>query len=146
MPVVVVGASVAANVAFEYGYHRLQGRRASNKQLFIAGALGSIPLGKVRLLSKVGGKAVMHGRRLKKAGVGYRTQIIGSVAKLGSKDEVALHMRNTVPGFMIRLGSYHMKSHLAHAALSRAYDRRFSRDDGMRTRRYTPRARPASGY
>jgi hypothetical protein len=123
VPVVAIGASVAANVAFEYGYHRLQGRRASNKQLFIAGALGSIPLG----------------RRLKKAGVGYRTQILGSLAKMGSKDEVALHMRNTVPGFMIRLGSYHAKSNLAHAALSRAYDSRFSRGGGMRTKRYTPR-------
>ena len=146
MPIVVIGASVATNVAFEYGYHRLQGRRASTKQLFIAAALGSIPLGKVRLLSKAGGKAVMHGRRLKKAGVGYRTQIKGSLAKMGSRDEVALHMRNTVPGFMIRLGKYHVKSHLAHAGLSRAYDRRFSRGDGMRTKRYIPRARPASGY
>ena len=101
--------------------------------------MGSIPLGKVKLFSKAGAKAVAHGRRLKKVGVGYRTQLRGAVAKVGSKDEVARHMRNTVPGFMIRLGKYHVKSNLAHRALGVAYDSMFPRRAGMKTKRFTPR-------
>ena len=139
MPIAVYAGSVAASVAFVYGYHRVQGKRATTKQLVIAGALGSIPLGKVKLFSKAGGKAVAHGRRLKKIGVGYRTQLKGAVTKVGSRDEVARHMRNTVPGFMIRLGKYHVTANLAHRALSAAYDSRFPQRDGMKTKRFTPR-------
>ena len=137
MPVVVVYAgSAAASVAFEYGYHRLKGDRASTKELVIAGALGSIPLGKAKMLSKAGVKAAGHSRRLAKTfGIGFRDQVKGAVKTFGRHDEAARHLASTVPGFGLKLASYHVKSNLAHAGLGRAYDRMFPRRTSMRTKK-----------
>jgi hypothetical protein len=139
VPIVVVYAgSAAASVAFEYGYHRIKGDRASTKELVIAGALGSIPLGKAKMLSKAGVKAVGHSRRLAKTfGIGLRDQARGAIRTFGRMDESAKHLAATVPGFGLKLTSYHVKSNLAHAGLGRAYDRMFPRRTSMRMKTYS---------
>jgi hypothetical protein len=50
-----IGGAIAFNVATEYAYHRYKGTRASNEQLFLAGALGFAPgLGLVPKIKKGG--------------------------------------------------------------------------------------------
>ena len=50
VPIAIYAASVGASVAFEYGYHRLQGERASTKELVTAAIFGALPLTKLRVL------------------------------------------------------------------------------------------------
>ena len=46
----VYGAMVAGSVAFEYGYHRLTGDKATTKELVTAAAFGALPIAKLKLL------------------------------------------------------------------------------------------------
>ncbi len=46
----VYGAMVAGSVAFEYGYHRLSGDKATTKELVTAAAFGALPIAKLKLL------------------------------------------------------------------------------------------------
>ena len=50
MPIAIYAASVGGSVAFEYAYHRLQGKRASTKELAMAAVFGALPVAKLRVL------------------------------------------------------------------------------------------------
>ena len=141
---VVVGANVGANVAFEYGYQRLKGKRATTKQLVMAGALGSIPLGKVRFLGKHGYRAVRTSRGMNKLGISYKIQA-GAAATMmhayANNAGVRKAIHESVAGLGARYVGYRVKHKLSSMVLSGAYDRTFGspRRGSMRTETYTPR-------
>ena len=55
----VIAAGVAGSVAIEYGFRKLQGEKATTKQLVTAAVFGALPIAKLKLL-KVPYRAVKY--------------------------------------------------------------------------------------
>lgn len=136
VPVAIYVASVGGSVAFEYSYHRLQGKTATTKELVMAGIFGALPLAKLRVLKTpfryAKWRAYKHTDDLRHL-VPLGTRVIKNPIKR-SMGAVAPYVgAYYITSPLIRYGTGKVKRQL----FSRAYD--LVSPPKMRTRKYTPR-------
>lgn len=143
MPVAIYAASVGGSVAFEYGYHRLQGKRATTKQLVMAAAFGALPLAKLRVLKSPYRYAKWHAYK--------HSDDLRHLVPAGTR-----LIRNEVKGNMGRLapyvGGYYITKPIIDYGTGKLKRTLFSHGYDIvvgtkpKTRKFTPGGRPASGY
>ena len=137
MPVpVAVAVGVGASVGFEYGYHRIQGKRATTKRLVMAGLFGALPLAKLRVLKTPYRAAKWHAYKRS----GDLRHLVPAGTRL-IKDEIKGNMGKMAP----YVGAYYITSPLISYGVGKTKRTLFSKGYDMvippkpRKKRYTPR-------